>query len=117
MQLKPTADADVLGNIDPAWALAWLGWPEWLISLELSPIEGTVAAEPQLFDRSSYRASSDIVVRGVPVAGALRLSDDVRGLRTKDLIAELDSISSQIRQITSQVEKAVERLRPDPRAT
>lgn len=47
------------------------------------------------------------------MAAVMAQGDSLAGQRTKDLIAELDSISAQIVQITSQVEKAVSRLRPD----
>ena len=74
-------------------------------------LEGTIAAS--LHDsRGQYGDASQSLIRGAPVRerAPSRSPAEPYRLRAKDLVAELDSINSQIHKIMFQVERAVARL-------
>ena len=80
-------------------------------------VEGTIEATVAAADWKFYSGLSEALERGMPVSRSPAASpDDGPQLRTKDLIAELDSINAQIHRIMSQVERAVAKLASSGRA-
>lgn len=78
-----------------------------LVSLQ----SGTVGANVEIADSNYFPRSSDVLIRGEPVMrAAVPAKPALPQPRAKDLIAEINSINSQIHRIMSQVEQAVARL-------
>ena len=74
---------------------------------------GTIDTVMRAADEQFFGEQSETVTRGLPLAAAPRpaVSGRIRPqLCAKDLIAELDSINSQIHRMMFQVERAVARL-------
>jgi hypothetical protein len=75
------------------------------------PLEGMIATSVEVpSEPLTYAPPSEAFIRGVPVRARPMQHGAPLTLRTKDLIAELDAINTQIHKIMFQVERAVSRL-------
>ena len=89
--------------------------PEWVSQMPLAAagsqeLHGTVPATLEETDIESYASSSEALIWGQPVHRAPAAAKPPQKVSAKDLVAELDSINSQIHRIMFQVERAVARL-------
>ena len=102
------ADDDHAGSLS-------VGLPEWMpqepFAAASEDLRGTVPATVGETEIRSYDYSSEALIRGRPVhdssPAAVKFPQKVSA---KDLVAELDTINSQIHRIMFQVERAVARL-------
>ena len=89
--------------------------PEWVAHMPFAggsqDVHGTVPATLEEQDIRSYDYSSEALIRGRPVHDSVTAAvKSPQKLSAKDLVAELDTINSQIHRIMFQVERAVARL-------
>lgn len=75
-----------------------------------SNLIGTIDASITAGDRHRYPATSESWICDAPLEAVQRIERPKPQLRAKDLIAELDSINTQIHRIMFQVERAVAKL-------
>ena len=92
-----------------------VGLPEWVsrrpFAAGAQDLDGTVPAALGEMDIGSYDYSSEALTRGWPVHERPQpTGKSLQKVSAKDLVAELDTINSQIHRIMSQVERAVARL-------
>ena len=89
--------------------------PEWVpqgpFAAGSENLHGTVPATLGQLDIRSYAYSSEALTRGRPVQDRASLAvKSSQKVSARDLVAELDTINSQIHRIMFQVERAVARL-------
>jgi hypothetical protein len=117
--MQPTTDSE-----DKCAAAAALGGAAPIVADTQERVRtrltGTIRANVESGDRQHYREGSEMLTRGSPVPQMQCQPAVSPGWevprpkpRAKDLLAELNSINSQIHEIMSQVERAVARLATD----